>query len=517
MTLVQRLTIWQAILVTCIIISLGAAVFGMMRWALVNDIDKMLDDTAAFINMNSRFVPLQSYDRSMPYSVDLPPLDVFRASGVEVQVWLAGDDGFRPIDASANLRDYLLPLDEEALGIDHTLFHNVMIDGQEWRVRTSPIYYGGRLVGSVQVAGSLQTVHQGMRGLLVIIIVSSGLAILGSALLSMWLSRRMLQPIQDITQAAQYIAGAKDLATRLEYTGPKDEIGKLNEVFNQMMARLEHLFTVQQRFVADISHELRTPLTSIRGNIEMIKRYGADDASIDAIHEEVDRMSRLVNDLLMLARADYGGLTVDLYPLDLDSFLMDFFRSAKRQGQAHNVDVKLTQLEPLRVNGSADRLNQVLYNLVNNAFKFTPAGGMVLLSLTREGDQAVITVSDNGCGIKQEDLTRIFDRFYQADSSRVHPEGAGFGLGLSIAKWIVEAHGGTIRAESVEGQGATFIISIPLHGIHPDSEHAEGQSRSTKTRVAISRRKSAEQYQQLTASAPQSPPPNPPKTPTPSS
>ncbi len=491
MSLRKRLTLWYSALLVAIIVGMGMAVYGIMQWALINDIDAMLDETAELINNNSRFVPLQGYDRSVPFGIDLPSLDVFRASGVEVQVWLLHEGNYHFVDSSANLRDYDRPLDADMLGTQKKVYHNVSIGGSEWRVRTSPITFGDRVVGSIQVAGSLAPVHQALRGLLLTILFSGAVAAIGAAIMSRVLARRVIQPITDITQAASYIAGAKDLSTRLEYDGPMDEIGQLNAVFNQMMQRLEHIFTVQQRFVADISHELRTPLTTVRGNVELIKRYGVDDHSIEAIYSEVDRMSRLVNDLLMLARADYGGLEIELHPLDLDSLMMDVFQNAKGMARAKGraLEFKLTHIEPLQINGSPDRMKQVLFNLIDNAIKHTDDGGTISLSLARQGQYAVMRVSDTGVGIPPEHVERIFDRFYQTDPSRAHHDpNDGFGLGLSIAKWIVEAHHGTISVESQLHKGTTFVISIPLLGAALQYDESATKI-ITKTRVAISRRK----------------------------
>jgi signal transduction histidine kinase len=185
-----------------------------------------------------------------------------------------------------------------------------------------------------------------------------------------------------------------------------------------------------------------------------------DADSLEAIDSEVARMSRMVNDLLLLARADYGDLKVDLFPVDVDTIITDVYREAKVLAKDRDIQVKIEDFQPVRINGNSDRLKQLLLNLISNALKFTPDGGKLMLSLTERDDCAVIHVRDTGVGIPAESLERIFDRFYQVDSARTHTSGAG--LGLSIAKWIVEAHNGTIRAESEVGKGAVFIISIPV-------------------------------------------------------
>ncbi|MBC8098995.1 MAG: HAMP domain-containing histidine kinase [Armatimonadetes bacterium] len=492
MTLRQRLTVWYAGLLTSIIILLGVVVYGVMRFTLIASLDATLEDTVQQVIHNTRLAVTPEVGQPPKVIVDLPPLDFFRAAGVEVQIWTLEDGKPHLADSSANLVDYSTSLDHSALG-SHTdqVYSTILLDGASWRVRTSPIFDAqGDLVGNIQVAGSLALVNQASRELLSVIVVSCGLTIFGSALLSMWLSKRMLQPIEAITRAAATVAETKDLTTRLPWQGPMDELGQLTAVFNHMMVRLQHLFTVQQRFVADVSHELRTPLTAIVGNLELIKRYGVDDASLDAMTSETERMRRLVNDLLMLARADYGGVTVELTPIELDSLIMEVFRHARGLVQKRNLALRIAHVEPLRVNGNSDRLKQAVLNLIDNALKFTPDDGVVTLSLKRQGNYAVMSVTDTGVGIPNEDLSRVFDRFYQSDPSRVRQQGEGFGLGLSITHWIVTAHGGSIHAESDPGKQTTFIIQLPLHESHlhhdPDITH----SAATRPRLPVLRRPS---------------------------
>ena len=498
MTLRKRLTLWYASLLTLIIIILGAVIFAVMRWIMITGIDNTLDETSVLIQDNSLLVFLNTFDSESRFDVELPELDFFQASGVEVQVWLvsADGDGYVPDASSANLRNYHEPLDASSLGSTHEAVYNTVdFEGVGWRVRTSPIWFTGSAIGNIQVAASLQNVTQATRELFKLMLVSCGLAILGSAILSRWLAERMIRPIEDITSTAANIAGTKDLSTRLEWDGPMDELGRLTAVFNQMMGRLEHLFSVQQRFVADISHELRTPLTSIQGNMDMARRYGMDDETISAIRAESGRMSRLVNDLLLLARADYGGLEIDLYPLDLDTILMDTLSQVEANNtlEGREVTLKLQHIEPLRIQGNTDRLKQLILNLLDNGVKFTPDGGSVNLSLLKQDDNALIRVEDTGIGIEPEDITRVFDRFYQSDPARTH-DGDGFGLGLSIAKWIVEAHGGTIQAESEPGKGTTMTISIPLLGSEDKPKTKKtGNGAVSRSRLPAIRRRSPEE------------------------
>ena len=229
-----------------------------------------------------------------------------------------------------------------------------------------------------------------------------------------------------------------------------------------MLARLETLFQTQQRLVADVSHELRTPLTTIQGNLDLLRRGAADDPAmrgdaLRAIGDETARMRRLVNDLLLLAQAD-AGLKLNLQPVELDTLLLDVYRQAQRDGRRCRLcgsARKIRRSCRVTLTGCA---NSCL-NLVVNALKYTPAGGEVTLGMRRRAVGCRSAVSDTGVGIAPEDLAHIFDRFYRADPSRACS--GGFGLGLPIAQWIAQAHGGRIEVASKVGKGSTFTLWLP--------------------------------------------------------
>jgi two-component system OmpR family sensor kinase len=465
MTIRTKLILWYSGLLTFIIILFGVIVFAFMRWTLISSIDNTLQETASQVISNSRAFPVGEFSSPESVSVRLPPLDVFRASGVYVQVWDISGEAPQFAAASQNISDLTISLDPTALERTTPSYNNVQFGDNELRVLTRPVLLpNGVVIVSVQVGASLQTVNDSVDRLLTILMVSMGTAIIGSVVVGLLLADRALQPIDDIIQAAERITETDDLTTRLDWRGPMDELGRMTTVFNHMMNRLEHLFGVQQRFVADVSHELRTPLTAIRGNLELAQRYGMDDMTQEAIASEIGRMGRMVDDLLLLARADYGGMHLDLGPLDLDTVVSEAFREAKAiiHARGDDLTVEMGRFEAVRVNGNSDRLKQLLLNLVGNAVKFTPPGGTIKLSVSQEGDYAVMRVADTGIGIAEEDIPHVFDRFYQAESSRANSEkDVGTGLGLSICKWIAEAHGGHIKVESLIGRGTTFTIAIP--------------------------------------------------------
>ncbi|MBZ0291840.1 MAG: HAMP domain-containing histidine kinase [Anaerolineae bacterium] len=490
-----KLILWYSGLLAIIIVIFGVSVYRVMDMTLVDSVDDTLDQTADLVIRNSRIGRFGLFGGPDETVIQLPPLDLFRASSVGVQVWdVRQEDDVHLAAASNNLGGYIDPFNPDTVGTEAPTFANVIINEHEFRVLTRPVFALSQVFATVQVAAPLDTVNQARDRLVLVLIVSASVGILGSVALGMWLSNRALKPIERITAAASKIAQTDDLTTRLPWHGPMDELGNLTSVFNHMMDRLEDLFSLQRRFVADVSHELRTPLTAIRGNLDLVKRYGMDDMSLEAIESEAERMSRMVDDLLMLARADYGGLTLELEPLDLDTVVMEAYRQGQMLVSDRDLKVDLTGLEPVRVAGNPDRIKQVILNLLGNAIKFTPDGGHITVGLSATDDKALIQVKDTGIGISEDDQKHIFDRFYQADASRMRAEDSSSGLGLAIAKWIVEAHDGVINVESELDKGSTFVVEIPLlkttshHKDEPDKQHQRLYQRLNPLKLGESHR-----------------------------
>jgi signal transduction histidine kinase len=315
----------------------------------------------------------------------------------------------------------------------------------------------------LQLASSLETVDHARRMLLFVLGGGSLLAVVLTALVGLTTLRAALRPLDQVTEAALQITRADDLSRRIPLSGPAGgEVGKLILAFNDTLERLENLFETQRRFLADVSHELRTPLTAIRGNVDLIRRMGvADPESLEAITSEVDRMTRLVQDLLLLAQAESGKLRLAQETVELDTLLLEVYKQAKLLAQ-DRVEVRLGQEDQARVLGDRDRLKQMLLNLAANAIEYTPAGGKVTLGLARVRDRARLIVADTGPGIPQEELPHIFERFYRIDRSRKRTNGGGAGLGLSIAYWIARSHHGQVEVASEVGMGTTFSVWLPL-------------------------------------------------------
>jgi len=473
MTIRTRLALWFAGLLVSIILIFSAVVFAIMQVSMLSTVDQVLERNATEAIQNIRIVP-SGDPEGLQTQVMFRSDSSFQVPGVSIQVWQTHDGG-RAIPplllrSSNDLLGFDRPLDNESLFVETTLFSTATINGIAGRITTRPFFAGGRQVGVIQVATPVETIERTNEALLIVMAISSAISVVVAMALGMWLSARSLRPINDITEAAARIASTDDLSTRMDWDGPMDELGRLTQVFNRMMGRLESLFKVQQRFVADVSHELRTPLTSIQGNLEIIERYGMDADALEAIKSESERMSRMVSDLLLLARADYGEMKVDLYPLDLDAIGLQVYEQSLILAKNRKLKIVLGEFEPVRIMGNSDRIQQLLLNLIGNALKFTPDDGMITLEIFPQGDDAVIRVRDTGIGISKEDLQHIFDRFFQADDSRTHRfESDGAGLGLSIAQWIVSVHQGAISVDSDIGKGTTFSIQIPR--LLPDNGH----------------------------------------------
>jgi signal transduction histidine kinase len=276
------------------------------------------------------------------------------------------------------------------------------------------------------------------------------------------ISAGALRPIAKMTETAGAIALSRGFARRIEVSEDgRDELSELGRTFNHMLASLDDAYRRQQRFVADVSHELRTPLTALQGDLELLSRgqLPADEAqaTLAEARQEARRLARLVDDLLVLARADAGPQPLIAKPVPLDEVVMEVFRELRGQAGPR---LCVVDLEAAQVQGERDRLKQLVLILADNALSYTPAPGEVRLSLRREARETVLTVEDEGIGVSAETATRAFERFYRGEEAeRLDP--AGTGLGLSIAKWIVERHGGTITLHQRAPHGASVTVRLP--------------------------------------------------------
>lgn len=471
MSIKFRLIALYTLILVFVFVLFGSAVYLITRTTLLGEVDRALSQTAVQLREQTEAFVLG--DMAV-LSLPAEELDVFQSA---TNFFVILDTRGNILTKSQNLGDYDVVLDPHGTQNDQ-YFSTVVHNRRPLRVLTEPLYVdneeGRSLIGYLQVARLLET--QVVLDELQFILLLTGLAAVGLSLfLGALLTHQLLKPLDDITAVALQITRTDDLSRRLPDTGRRDEIGRLTLVLNQTLERLERLFHSRQRFLADVSHELRTPLTTIRGNVDLMRRMGeADPVTLDVVQDELERMTRLVDDLLLLARADTGGLPIQQKPVELDTIFLDVYRQVRSID--HPVNVLLKEVDQVCVLGDEDRLKQLILILVDNAIKYTPAGGAVDLSLSKENGTALIEVSDTGVGIPEEDLPLIFDRFYRVDKARSRDLG-GSGLGLSIAKWIAQAHGGGIRVQSSFGEGSKFFVTLPVLSDRGETRISENVSK----------------------------------------
>jgi two-component system OmpR family sensor kinase len=340
-------------------------------------------------------------------------------------------------------------------------------DGGEHRlVYLEPLRQGDTIVGALQLTTSLEAADNLLAQLRTDLLLGAIGAVVAGTLLGVPITRAALRPLARVTATSERIA-AGDLGQRTDLPGGRDEIGRLAAAFDHMVDRLEGALRAQRQFVADASHELRTPLTALGGLLEMLL-LGADrgdpataQRALRSAHREIERLSRLVNDLLTLSRLD-ARPAPDRRPTDLAALAAEVGEQTRLLAGEREVMCRTDG--PLPVTGDPDRLKQVLLNLTGNAVAFTGETGRIELRAARRGDRARVEVADDGAGIPPEDLPHLFERFYRGDKSRARQraDGGGSGLGLAIARAIVEAHGGTIAVRSAPGRGTSFTVELPL-------------------------------------------------------
>lgn len=348
--------------------------------------------------------------------------------------------------------------------------------GELVRVYTVPVVVRGQTVAQVQAVRSMEEYDSLLKSLAVPFVLTAFLAVILLSLLGWLVTRRALAPIEKITEAAYRIGLNNDLTERIAIDSQSNnEVTRLALAFNSMLDRVEKNFRAQKQFIADSSHELRTPLTVIKGNLDLLKRNPDPQnqaESLRAIEREIARTQRLVEDLLLLAQAD-ARQTFEVLPIQLDTIVLDVYMNTRVLADARHQSLKLGHFEPVTVMGDADRLKRVVLNLVDNAIKYTPEGGTVTVALYKGKRWARVEISDTGIGIAEKDQPLIFDRFYRVDKARSRASGST-GLGLSIVKYIVEAHGGRISVSSEPGQGSTFTVwlqhSNPDDSTLPDED-----------------------------------------------
>jgi len=425
-------------------------------------VDESLEDTAtiAVRSLEERgFLPLLNEKELLSQFPELARIDKF------FQIF--SPSGTITI-SSPNIKHHDVPLSRTALEVafsGQSIFESAKYPNEPpLRVISVPIMYRDNLLYIVQVGTSMESVGETLHRFLILLVVAIPIALAVSLAGGWFLAGRALRPVDEITLAAQRIA-AGDLSQRLSMPTAQDEIGRLAATFNNMIGRLDASFRQIRQFTSDASHELRTPLTVMKGETDLILRRSRPledyKTVLESNLEEIDRMTRIVDELLFLSRADMGEVKMEALPVALQALVEDVHRQAKLLGHDRDIEVVLGTVMPVVVHGDDLRLRELLLNLVENAMKYSYAGGKVEIALLKDGREARLSITDHGIGIAPADHQKIFQRFFRTDVARTHTK-KGTGLGLAICAWIADLHKGRVEVQSDLGQGSTFTVVLPL-------------------------------------------------------
>lgn len=481
MSLRTRLTLYYTGFFALALLLLGFGIFMSVRQSLEQDVENDLRaGTKQVLEIYQRS-PAGGLDFVLRNGVVMPeqlrgqPAEIFVIPNLFAQVFSPSGEFLGSsmprgefMGSSVQMHTQTLPLPEEAHNLPPGEELQIVQTAGDTHVASliTPVELAntGQLVGIVQISRPLNDVEETLSSLLYILLGGGVIALLVTALGAAMLSRTALTPIDQVVSTAQGIVRAEDLGQRVPVPSSHDELQRLTITMNELLARLEALFTAQQRLVADVSHELRTPLAAMRGNLEVLERGAHRDPallteSLADMQQETSRMIRMVNDLLVLAQSE-ARVQTRAAPVELDTLLLEVHRELR--ALAGGATLHIGAEDQIIIQGDRDRIKQALLNLGVNAIQHTPAGGSITLGLERYADFACISVSDTGSGIAPEDLPLIFKRFYRADRSRSR-SGGGAGLGLAIVQHVADMHGGRVAVESTPGEGSTFTMWLPLN------------------------------------------------------
>ncbi len=457
-----RLTAWYLVM-----LALGLGVFGIGSWfamrvSAFHTIDEELQDrirgVEKFMQLQiAALSPVEIRDEFREHSVLGPGGDLFQVCN-EKGEWL-----YRSTILENNQVPIRLP---NQIG-DQPIYENLTVQGTPVRFATGRVIVNGHPY-AIQVAAPLYEFYEALERFRLILWLSAPLLLVGAGVGGYWISRRALRPVDQITTAAESIS-ISNLSDRLEVPKTSDELQRLSATLNRMLTRLDTSVQRMSQLTADASHELRAPVSLIRTTAELALHGGRTNTEYHGdmvqILAEAERTSRLIDSLLLLARADAGegGLQFEL--TDVSTSIREAMEQARKLGAEKRIELtaNLTS-DPIVVRGDGEALRRLFFILIDNAIKYMPESGRVDVRLEASDGQAMIQVTDSGIGIAESDQPHIFDRFWRADKVRSRGVG-GAGLGLSIARWIVNQHRGAVEVQSVLGHGSVFVVRIPLADI----------------------------------------------------
>jgi len=436
-----RLTLWYTAVLAVTVLALFVAIFLAVRAGFIGQLDRQVEAEFQVVSQDvaEDVTDLSELQDEVPGRL----FEIRRDGALLFETAAFKDLGLGTVaaDGASSRKTILTPA------------------GAAFRLRSGPVASGVILT----VAVSEEPIRRALKTLVVILVlalpVSLALAALGGSLLA----GRLLRPVAQMAARAEKIS-AESLSARLPVEDPRDEFGRMAGVINNMLSRLEGSFDRLRRFTADASHELRTPLTVIQSVGEVALQEDLDASTyrdrIGSMLEEVGRLSQLVDSLLTLTRADAGAIATRRKEIDASALAVRAVDDLRPLAEEKRQDLTLTSAGEAHVLADEPTLRLALVNLLDNAIKYSPPSGPIVVAIRVKDGEVLIEVADNGPGIPAEQAARVFDRFYRADPSRSSRAG-GAGLGLAIAKWAIEVNGGRIELESQEGRGSTFRLVLP--------------------------------------------------------
>ena len=449
-----QLTAWYVLFFSLLLAGFSGFLYFLLERHLYEQVDASLVSTAETVATILEDEMVESGGKT-----DLAAREIVREVQVPTAYLALFEDG-QPLARSPQLRNLKLPLEAGIATLKNFGAHGA----RTIAVPSRRPYLGKPTAFTLVVVQPLDGVAAQLDALRHVYYAALPVAMLVAALGGFLLASKSIAPVLSISEQAEAITD-KNLHTRLEAPGARLEFARLARVFNELLARLDRSFERMRDFMADASHELRTPIAIIRGEADVALAHNRQAEeyreSLAIIQDESRRLTRLVDDLLNLARADAGHQQLKVEEVYLNDLLEQCCRPAQAQARQKGVHLAAPPAGDIGFRGDPGLLQRLISNLLDNAIRYTPAGGSVEARLEARGAQAWLTIRDTGVGIPPELLARIFERFYRVDKARSRADG-GFGLGLSIVKWIAEAHRGEVRVESRVNEGTTFTVVLPL-------------------------------------------------------
>lgn len=458
-----RLTLWYGLILTSILVVFTSSVYVYFKNSLQKNIDSKIKSIGEVLSSSitetheSNPTVFGNFENYLENVLGKKPKGKF------IQIMdTSGRIGAKMNDIETETLPTSFGALEQALQ-GETVYETVENVKPRIRMVTIPILERKKVTSIVQVGTSLEDFDETMKRLFLILIISIPTSISVTTVLGYFLAKKALRPVDQIRRTAVKISSS-NLDERIDIGGRRDELSRLAKTFNEMISRLKDSFQRVNQFSIDVSHELKTPLTIIKGQTEVALRKDRtpDDyrGILSSNLEEVNRMNRIIEDLLLISKADSKNVVLNTEDIAIRDLIAGVCVDMKVFAENRGIELAVKELDDVRLKGDELKLRRMLLNIIENGIKYTPDGGRVEVSSSLNNGCVEINIKDNGSGIPEDDLKYIFDRFYRGDKSRKRQSGSG--LGLSISKWIAEAHNGVIKAESRTTEGSSFTIKLPV-------------------------------------------------------